>query len=333
MKKISLITMSLLISTSAMAQQGGNKATNILQNIAAPTLSAPSNNTPPSPTEIGQEGFALDPNFNLRSVQEIWNDPEVHSQTIKRYPYDPATTYPLQLRQNMSSLIVLPESEIIDIVSLSDTLLFNYVYLGAQGGKKNMLSVSGSAPGTDTNLQIITKSGRVYSLYLRNDPVNSKNVPTLTAYITDPTTNGFQQFKPLELPELTEEQKKGNPSKPSSSELSSIEFQNKLALKEAKLDYLDSLPITGNVNLEYKITGNLDIAPKAVFDDGDFVYLDFSDTVKFGELPVVHRVVNGIDERVNTQWDSAKQWFVIKTLSREGFTLRSGDKVVCIKPA
>ena len=324
MKKLTIISTTLLLALSGQAQA------QVLQQIDAANggvLAAPGDRTQASATEMGKEGFMLDPEFNLKSVQEAWNDPQSRADSVKRFPYDPTTTFPLQLRQNMSSLIVLPEGETIDIVSLADTLLFNYVYLGAQGGKTNMLTVSGSAPGSDTSMQVITSTGRVYNFYLRNDGVQSNNIPTLTLYITDPAIQREYTSSPYVPADLG-----SNNDETIDIEFEPLDLGERAALEDARADYLKSLDLSKDVNLDYRITGDSSVAPRAVYDDGDFVYMDFSGIVKFGELPVVFRVVDGIDERVNTQWDEEEQRYVIKTLSREGFTLRSGDKVVCVRP-
>lgn len=279
---------------------------------------------PPSLTELGQEGMEIPDDFNLKSIQEVWNKKDAGVKAVKNYTYNPSQTYKLQLRQNMHTLIVLPDWEEAEIVSIGDNVTFRFTRFDDKYNKKNMVVVSGVMPGSDTDMRIVGTSGNVYNFYLRNDPVDSKNVPDLTVYIRDSKANKTKIVK-------ESESKKTNSPVDLRGRFKKLDFADLSDLERNKADYLKSLPEGhDDIDLNYKITGDYEIAPRAVYDDKKgFTYLDFRNALPSDRLPVVYKVVDGIDALVNTQFKDG--FLIIKTISKEGFTLRNGDKVVCIR--
>ena len=96
-----------------------------------------------------------------------------------------------------------------------------------------------------------------------------------------------------------------------------------------RADYLKTLPPTETINADYRIVGDLDIAPRGVFDDGEWTYFDFRKAPTSDRTPVVMKVVDGYDSLVNTRWENG--FLVAETTSSEGWTLKNGHKYVCVK--
>lgn len=277
-----------------------------------------------SKTERGLTGFEADPDFNLQSVQELWNRKDLSKKTVKSYDYDPLVTIPVQMRQNLHSLIVLPSWEEAEVVTLGDEVGFNYARFKDSIDRKNMLVLNGIYAGSDTDMRIIGRSGRVYNFYLRNDPVDSFNPPHLTIYINADMPNDVAKRI---MDEKAEEQEK----KSRKGYINPLTEGTMSELKKARADYLRFLPEASEINMEYSVRGSKDIAPKAVFDDAEgFTYFDYRETAPSTRLPVVYQLINDFESLVNTEF---KEGFLIaKVISNEGFTLRNGDSYVCIKP-
>lgn len=79
-------------------------------------------------------------------------------------------------------------------------------------------------------------------------------------------------------------------------------------------------------NFNYEYTGEASIAPKKIFDNGEFTYIQFAS--KNAELPAVFAVDSeGFESLVNFR--VAGDYMVIERVSAQ-FTLRNGADIVCV---
>lgn len=84
-----------------------------------------------------------------------------------------------------------------------------------------------------------------------------------------------------------------------------------------------------NFNFHYSISGNEEIAPIKIFDDGEFTYLQFRE--KNNEIPGVFAVDKDLRESmVNFHLDPNNNNMVVIEQVFQKLTLRSGNKIVCI---
>lgn len=84
-----------------------------------------------------------------------------------------------------------------------------------------------------------------------------------------------------------------------------------------------------NLNFNYTISGNEEIAPIKIFDDGEFTYLQFRDKNKV--IPAIFAVDEELRESmVNSKIDSKIENLVIVEQVFHKIALRHGDKVLCI---
>jgi type IV secretion system protein VirB9 len=82
-------------------------------------------------------------------------------------------------------------------------------------------------------------------------------------------------------------------------------------------------------NFNYTISGNEEIAPIKIFDDGEFTYLQFRE--KNNEIPAIFAVDEDLRESmVNFHLDPNDNNLVIVEQVFQKLTLRAGKKIVCI---
>ena len=84
-----------------------------------------------------------------------------------------------------------------------------------------------------------------------------------------------------------------------------------------------------NFNFYYSISGNEEIAPIKIFDDGEFTYLQFRD--KNNEIPAIFAVDEDLMESmVNFRLDPNNSNLVVVEQVFKKLTLRAGKKIVCV---
>lgn len=84
-----------------------------------------------------------------------------------------------------------------------------------------------------------------------------------------------------------------------------------------------------NLNFLYSISGNEEIAPIKIFDDGEFTYLQFRD--KNNEIPAIFAVDDDLRESmVNFRLDPKDNNLVVVEEVFKKLTLRVGKKIVCV---
>jgi type IV secretion system protein VirB9 len=82
-------------------------------------------------------------------------------------------------------------------------------------------------------------------------------------------------------------------------------------------------------NFYYSISGNEEVAPIKIFDDGEFTYIQFRD--KNMEIPAIFAVDEDLRESmVNFKLDPNNSNLIIIEQVFQKLTLRAGKKIVCI---
>lgn len=262
--------------------------------------------------------------FDLRQVQSAYNDSHP-KDNIQRYSYNPSQIYKIKLRLHMNTMIYLPNGEEILAISLGDSSAFTASTF--QDTIPNLVNVRSVYSGVDTNLSVISKSGRNYSFYLRSYPVKAKELSDYIVYIesasnTDTSDLNFSSYI---------ESKKENIKKPATNKSKAYEKRLEL-LKDLQKDndYLKGLKDPFSINTNYQMKGDKEIAPFGVYDDGKWTYFDFRKDFISNRLPVIYKVIDDYDAVINTRVENG--FLIAESLSSEGWTLKNGDKVVCIKP-
>lgn len=268
----------------------------------------------------------LNRDFDLRQVQKAFNDSDP-KENIKRFTYDPNQIYKVKLRLHISTIIHLPKGEEILAYSLGDSGSFEVQTF--ENNIPNIINIRSLYAGIDSNLSIITKSGNNYSFYLRSYPVKARELPDFIVYIETPKQQPSWQFVSSNDNEIISNKQETNIIAPSSNS----KYQKRLELLnqlKQDNDYLKQLDDPYKININYTMKGDEEIAPFGVYDDGTWTYFDFRKDFVSNRLPVIYKVVDGYDSIVNTRVENG--FLIAESLSKSGWTLKNGDKVVCIRP-
>ena len=273
-----------------------------------------------SKSELGSKIEMIENDFNLKSVQEAF-DKSSATDNVVMYDYAMNKTYAVRMRVNMATMVVLPKWETVKAFQWADDYLFTVSNFD-QEDMRNILILQSQVAGVDTNLTVIGESGNIYPFYLRNDPVNSPKVPHFTVYVNALPTQSYIAEK--EKVKLAKEAL--NPSKMAPPLTRGIDAA---ALEKAKADYLRTLPDTDDIDLDFEVTGDFEIAPRAVFSRHGWTFFDFRETLPSDRLPVIYKIVDGFDAVINSRVENG--FLIAETVSTEGWTLRNGDKIVCVR--
>ena len=274
---------------------------------------------PATPSELGSIIQMIDGDFNAQAVQEAFDDAKSTDNVIS-YDYASNKTFAVRTRVNMSTMIVLPDWEKIKAFSLADDQKFS-VTVFEQDDMRNFMVIQSNIGGADTNLVAIGESGKIYNLYIRNDPINSKVVPHFTVYINS--------SRPLDFTDHKTDKNNDNPITLSDFNAKDLTANDLVMLERAKADYLRSLPHGNNIDLNYEMSGDAEIAPRAVYSKDGWTYFDFRQTVSSDRLPVPYKVVDGYDSVVNFRMENG--FMVVESVSNEGWTLKNGNKFLCVR--
>ncbi len=243
--------------------------------------------------------------------------------------------YKVRLREFMATTIILPPDAMIAAADLGDNVGFQ-----ATVKFSNMIAVRPSTYGVDTNLNVYTKSGKVYPFYLRAESFNSINVPDLTVRIMGretpeaigaaipaaatapggaavPTADG-RQGKALApgdmvgaaVADLTNPQPQGN------------DFVRSVPFDPSKLHGWYDYKLWGGGDAEKELK------PIVVYRDGFFTYLQYGRKFDPLELPSAYVVRDGKDELVNSRVQG--NTFIVESASRL-ISIKSGESFLCVE--
>lgn len=282
----------------------------------------------PSQANAGVTDRPMNQTINLKKIQTAFDKAKPQDNT-KIYPWKANITFKVRLREFMQSIVVLPQGEKIVGQVLGDATNFAYKQLP---GSTNRFVVWARDPGADTNLTVFGESGRIYTFYLRVDSVESAFVPDLLVYIMDDSLPYTQAQAGQAQTEQALLDGKEEGAKQAESEKICVECsQEEYPAQQFLRDYLRELPQTSgrNANVAYVMRkGSRELAPMAIFDDGYFTYFKYGDgNLDSIKVPVIYQVVDGYDSLLNTRVEGG---YIVAETTNEKFTIRRGDKFLCI---
>lgn len=256
-------------------------------------------------------------------IQDAWTEAPAGAG-VKSQLFNPYDTVRVQLRSGMITTIIVPNGETIADFALGDQENFGTKPIDRQ---PNKLWVWVKNPGFDTNLNIIGRSGAVYSFYLRGETPNTKNITQQVVRLNGAT------------PTVTEEEKQ--PVQAASAGYSPNASAQKTIsalgdnMPDLKPEYLEKGCIFDptKIRLDRTMHGEKsdeEIAPVQVLRDDCFTYLDFGEGADAKSWPGVWQVVDGVDEPV--AFDPSKDGRFMVIYSTKPLSLKDGKKVVCILP-
>lgn len=241
--------------------------------------------------------------------------------------------YKVRLREFMATTIQLPPDAQIAAVDLGDNVGF-----AATVKFSNMIAVRPSTYGVDTNLNVYTKSGKVYPFYLRAESFNSINVPDLMVRILGretpepigvaipasasagaavPAADGRQgkavapgDMVGAAVADLTNPQPQGN------------DFVRSVPFDPSKLHGWYDYKLWGGGDAEKELK------PVVVYRDGFFTYLQYGRKFDPLELPAAYVVRDGKDELVNSRVQG--NTFIVESVSKL-ISIKSGESFLCVE--
>jgi len=239
-------------------------------------------------------------------VQDAWNDSKPNQGVhVQRMCED--CVYKVRTREFMTTTIVLPEDAVINSADPGDNVGFQVAVKA-----KNKLAIRPTGWGMDTNINVYTKSGAIYPLYVRSETVNSMNVPDLVVKIVG-------RERPAGIAAFAEEindEKKAKPA-PMPNTARPKDFVRNVPIDPAKFHGW----------ADYKLWGDDSLKPETVWRDDFFTYIRYGRKWDGMELASGYVTIDGIDELVNTRVEGTV--FVVESVAPL-ITLKIGKKFLCV---
>lgn len=256
---------------------------------------------------------------SLGQLQHAW-DKAGKGAGAYNVTYSQGEIIRLRLREFTTTAIKLPSWEKIEDFHVSDRSGFD-----ASMATEHILYVQPKrAIGIDSNVIVIGNSGLVYNFLVRSEGYNSENTTDLTVNVHVPgeVPQGFAD--PLRGASYRGESGSWRSSKDAllsrdSSSPSDV-YPQEIPFRKSKLNW--NWAMSGDEE-------DQEIAPMKVFSDGIRTWFDFADRFDEQDLPVVYRVIDGVDTQINTRIED--KMIVAETVGV--FSLRNGKRVVCVYPS
>ena len=245
------------------------------------------------------------PSLPLGTLQRSWDRPVAASgQTapgVVHYLWQTDFVMGVRTRDFMVTTLMLPTWERITEFYVGDPVVFEVKRV-----KGNVFAVRSRNAGADSNLALLGASGNIYNFYVRSEAWNSSQVTDLTVYVDAPHELDDQAGRD------------GAPA----AEAGMPDYVRRLVKHPEDVRF--------DMKLYAQHPSDADIAPLRVFEDGLFTYFDYGDRAETVTRPVVHQVVDGVDSAVNSRTVGPRGSVLVAEAVGD-FTLRSGNRVVCVK--
>jgi type IV secretory pathway VirB9-like protein len=201
------------------------------------------------------------------SDRPAWAPGEPQQEGVRTVMATPETVIPLSFKLRYTTMVFLPEQEEILLDDCGDRDFWVITV------NHNMASIKPAKPGGDTNLNLITKTGTVYSFLLRE---GGKGTPDLKVFVTQPEDRGPAVRKFYTVAEY--EAGVGQ-----LAELKGQVQDLKTALETTKQQAATVTPqAPARFHFDYKpVKDEKPFNVKAVFHDGAFTYIQTTATEKF----------------------------------------------------
>jgi len=302
------------------AYNGGDAALGADDGSAQRSAEQAQGNYAPLPRNLG---------LPLGTTQDAWSQPQKSmaqgqvAPGVVRFTWSQDLIMPIRIREFMVTMIVLPDWE-----RVSDVWIGESQYMQARLARPNVVAFRSGASGIDTNLTVVGETGNIYTFYVRAESYNTKRLTDLNVFVTAPSPagnsgwfhggfnataqampvqNNFTMPAPMSAPQAA-------PSAP--THFGRPDFS------------------TGEWSFVHKMfevkDGDRQIAPELVYSDQrGWTYFDFRDKASQIDMPIVYRIVDGVETRVNVRSGGDRGEILIAEANGD-FVLRNGDKTVCI---
>lgn len=266
-------------------------------------------------------------------VQESWNVSEPREGVYAVRMCDDCV-YKVRVREFMTTTIMLPpDAVIVGSPDLGDPTGFQ-----ATVKFSNMIAVRPATYGVDTNLNVYTKSGKVYPFYLRAESFNSINVPDLMVRILGretPEAIGGAVPMNTAAPGAAPDPQAGAPGAAKPADKVAAAVADLTNPKPPAGDFVRNVPFDPSKLRgwnDYKLWGGGDaereLKPAMVYRDDFFTYLQYGKKFDQLELPSAYVVRDGIDELVNSRVQG--NTFIVESTAKV-ISLKNGKSFMCVE--
>ncbi|MBK4722377.1 TrbG/VirB9 family P-type conjugative transfer protein [Azospirillum sp. YIM DDC1] len=299
-----------------------------------------------APEGTGPYQEAILRGISLGRIQPAWDDAvpapgQIEPGTV-RFAHRVNRVMPLRLRLGMTTSVVLPPCETISRVSLADEESFPWEI---PDGHPNLLLVRPDRAGVDTAMQVIARSGRLYTFYLRSETVKAAQVTDLTAFIDDDVycaRSGRTARSPLSV-EVGLNGAMGGGSVPSRGGYDRASLRREERVEEGAPDggagggdfatvhpfRVEDLSFD-DIRVFAPDEASRVLGPLRAFHDGRRTFLDYGERLGSTRLPAAFLLVGGVDQPVAVRWGGSKgQILIIDAVG--DLTLKSGDLYLCVR--
>ncbi|MBN8828997.1 MAG: TrbG/VirB9 family P-type conjugative transfer protein [Sphingobacteriia bacterium] len=240
--------------------------------------------------------------LNLHSTQEALFKAKPSSNSL-HIDYNASESPRIILRIFTITTIDLPE-RIVDVI-IGDKVAF---WASPSPKDNTRLLVKAIYAGADTNVQVYGESGNIYNFVLKSIDTKSHEISHMLVYVKDKSLGVRSKHFQID------------------------NDKEKWKFAQNRYDFLPDGTDSNKRNTAYEIfasPGSEEVAPVAVYDNGEFTMFDYRKPHFMGRYPVIYRVMDSMDNLVNRE--HVDGFIVVKAISNEGWTIRHGDKVVCVK--
>jgi len=292
----------------------------------------------------------------LGMTQDAWSRPFQNmapGQTapgVVRFQWSPDLVMPIRLRDFMNTAIVLPEWERVEDVYIGESY-----FMQAAIARPNVVLLRSSQSGIDATVTILGASGNLYTFYTRTEAFNTRRITDIQVFVQAPAQAGGAQW--FRGSNTTAQMTAGQASTGAAPAVAAQNRPDHTAAVSGGLgqpvpgptpdgrvapggtpvsqgDAGDMLVPRDRMIFDMQMfevnPGDRVIAPDYVYTDGVFTYFHFGTRAREIDLPVVFRVVDGVETRVNTR-TAGRFGEVLIAEARGDFTLRAGARAVCIR--
>ena len=307
------LTNSSSAGGGALATQPSPQFPSLPSPNSAPVIPAPLlNNTEAAIDQESHGDFPVmsrTPSLPLGTLQRSWDRPAAASgQTapgVVHYLWQADFVMGVRTRDFMVTTLMLPAWERVTEFYVGDPVVFEIKRV-----KGNIFAIRSRNAGADSNFALLGASGNIYNFYVRSEAWNSSQVTDLTVYVDVPRETEDQG--------VTESGRDGgepdNPGVP--------DYIRRIVKRPEDVRF--------DMKLYAQRPSDADIAPLRVFEDGLFTYFDYGDRADTVTRPIVHQVIDGVDSVVNSR-TVGPYGSVLVAEAVGDFTLRSGNRIVCVK--
>ena len=266
-------------------------------------------------------------------IQESWNVSEPREGVYAVRMCDDCV-YKVRVREFMTTTIMLPPDAVIAAADLGDTTGFQ-----ATVKFSNMVAVRPSTYGVDTNLNVYTKSGKVYPFYLRAESFNSINVPDLMVRVlgreTPDAIGGAVPVNTAAPGAAPDAQANSAPGAVKPGDRVAAAVRDLTTPKPQGGDFVRNVPFDPSKLhgwSDYRLWGDGDasdqLKPLVVYRDDFFTYLQYGKAFDQLELPSAYVVRDGIDELVNSRVQG--NTFIVESTAKV-ISLKNGKSFLCVE--